>query len=106
MRLAREHDIPFMHVIAAMSYRPAKHLGDTGLAAMQERMIADITIFDPQTVTDNATYTHDSRPSTGIDFVLVSGQVTVDAGRVRDDVFAGRPIRFLPEAPRRTTTAK
>lgn len=107
LRLAREHDISLMHVIAAMSYRPAKHLGDTGLASMQERgrlqegMIADITIFDPQTVTDNATYTHGSRPSTGIDYVLVSGRVTVDDGRVRDDVFAGQSIRFTPELPRR-----
>jgi cytosine/adenosine deaminase-related metal-dependent hydrolase len=110
LRMAREHDIPLMHVIAAMSYRPAKHLGDTGLSAMRERgrlqagMIADITVFDPQTVTDIATYAAGTLPSTGIDWVLVSGRVTVDAGRVRDDVFAGEPIRFAPEPARRKTT--
>jgi N-acyl-D-aspartate/D-glutamate deacylase len=52
LRMAREHDIPLMHVFAAMSYRVAKHLGDTGLCAMHERgrlqtgMVADITVFD------------------------------------------------------------
>lgn len=103
LRMAREHAISLMHVIAAMSYRPALHLGDTGLAAMRERgrlqegMIADITVFDPDTVTDHATYAAGTLPSTGIDFVVVSGQVTVDHGRVRDDVFAGQPIRFPPQ---------
>jgi len=102
LRLARENNIPLMHVLAAMSYRTAKHLGATGLAAMRERgrlqagMIADIVLFNPETVTDNATYTESTRPTTGIDYVLVGGQVTVDGGRVRDDVFAGQPVRFPP----------
>lgn len=102
LRLAREHDIPLMQVLGSMTYLPAKHLGDTGLTAMQERgrvqekMIADLVIFDPDTVTDNATYEQGTRPSTGIEYVLVGGQVTVDKGRVRPDVFAGQPIRFPP----------
>jgi N-acyl-D-glutamate deacylase len=63
---------------------------------LQAGMVADITVFDPETVSDKATYAAGTRPSTGIDYVLVSGRVTVDAGRVRGDVFAGKPIRFLP----------
>ncbi|WP_439100629.1 amidohydrolase family protein [Congregibacter sp.] len=100
LRIAREEGIPLMHVLAAMSYRPAKHLGATGLAAMdvrgrlQESMIADIVVFDPETVTDNATYAQGMLPTTGIDFVLVSGTVTVDEGRVRSKVAAGKAIRF------------
>ncbi|KGE04394.1 amidohydrolase family protein [Pseudohaliea rubra] len=105
LRLAREHDIPLMHVLAALSYRTAKHLGDTGLAAMRERgrlqegMVADIVVFDPETVTDNATYAASTRPTTGIETVLVGGRVTVDGGRVREDVFAGKPLRFTPQVP-------
>ncbi|EAQ95767.2 amidohydrolase family protein [Congregibacter litoralis] len=100
LRIAREEGIPLMHVIAAMSYRPAKHLGATGLAAMdlrgrlQENMVADIVIFDPDTVTDNATYAQGMRPTTGIDYVLVSGRPTVVQGRVLPDVAAGKAIRF------------
>jgi N-acyl-D-glutamate deacylase len=63
---------------------------------MQEGMIADIVVFDPETVTDNATYDQGSIPSTGFKAVIVNGEVTV-----RDDelleVFAGQPIRFDPE---------
>ena len=100
LRIAREEGIPLMHVLAAMSYRPAKYLGDTGLKAMHERgrlqknMIADIVIFDADTVTDNATYEQGTLPTTGIDYVLVSGTVTVDQGRVLPDAAAGKSIRF------------
>ena len=57
-RLARERDIRLMQIVAASSYNAAKYLGDTGLEAMklrgclQEGMVADIVIIDPQTVTD------------------------------------------------------
>lgn len=102
LRIARENDIPLMHVLAALSYRPAKHLGATGLKAMdlrgrlQENMVADIVIFDADAVTDNATYEHGTRPTTGIDYVLVSGTVTVDQGVVLKEASAGQPIRFEP----------
>lgn len=75
---------------------------DTGLAAMRERgrlqagMVADIVVFDPASVTDNATYAESALPTTGIDYVLVGGRVTVDGGRVRAAVFEGEAIRFPP----------
>lgn len=63
---------------------------------MQKGMVADIVVFDPETVTDNSTYDQGSIPSTGFKAVIVHGEVTV-----RDDelleVFAGQPIRFAPE---------
>ncbi len=103
LRLGRENDIPLMQLMSIMSYNAAKHLGDTGLKAMQERgrmqvgMVADIVVFDPETVTDNSTYAEGLIPSTGFKAVIVNGQVGV-----RDDellgVFAGQPIRFEPEA--------
>lgn len=102
LRIARDNNIDLMHVLAAMSFRPAKHLGATGLKAMdirgrlQENMMADIVVFDPDTVTDNSTYEHGTRPTTGIEYVLVSGTVTVEQGRVLKDAVAGQPIRFEP----------
>ncbi|MGX9349739.1 aminoacylase [Shimia sp. W99] len=102
LRLGRENDIPMMQLLSILSYNAAHHLGRTGLKAMQERgriqegMIADIVVFDPETVADNATYDQGSIPSTGFKAVIVNGAVTV-----RDDelleVFAGQPIRFEPE---------
>ena len=88
------------------------HLGDAGVAAMkvrgrmQEGMVADITIFDPKTVTDNATYKTGEHllPSTGIPFVLVNGQLVVN-DCVAQKVMAGRPIRYAPEAEGRHVPA-
>lgn len=102
-RIAREDGIPLMQVIAAASYNAAKYLGDTGLKAMQQRgrmqvgMIADITILDPDTVRDNATYAKGTLPTTGIPYVIVNGTVVVKDSQVLKDVYPGQPIRFPVE---------
>jgi N-acyl-D-glutamate deacylase len=62
LRLARENNIPLMQIVAMSSYNSARPLGEMGLKSMQERgrmqegMVADITVFDPDAVTDHATY--------------------------------------------------
>ena len=100
LRLARENNIPLMQVLAMSSYNSARPLGEMGLKSMQERgrmqvgKVADITIFDPATVTDNATYTQGTLPSTGIPFVVVNGVVVVENSRVLKGVNPGQPIRF------------
>lgn len=103
LRLAREHNIPLMQVLAASSYNAAKYLGDTGLEAMKVRgrlqkgMVADITILDPKTVKDNATYAKGTLPTTGIPYVIVNGVVVVKDSEVLKDVNPGQPIRFAVE---------
>jgi len=107
LRMAREHGVPLMHMMAQNSYWAAKHLGDAGLEAMQVRgrmqegMVADITIFDPESVTDNATYKigGNGLPSTGMPWVLVNGTVMVRDSTVVSGVFPGQPIRY-PVEPR------
>ena len=59
-------------------------------------MLANITIFDPATVTDNATYANGTQPSIGIPYVIVNGTVVVDQSQPLGDVFPGQPIRFDP----------
>jgi len=102
LRLARENHIPLMQIIAMCSYNSAKPLGKMGLKAMQERgrmqqgMVADITIFDPETVTDHATYAKGTLPSTGIPYVIVNGTIAVRDSQVLKGVNPGQPIRFEP----------
>ncbi|WP_272700752.1 amidohydrolase family protein [Desulfovibrio sp. Fe33] len=102
LRIARENDIPLMQAVAMTSYNYAKPLGDTGLRDMRERgrmqmgMIADITIFDPETVTDNSTYAKGTLPSTGILHVIVNGKVAMKDQEPLKGVNAGLPIRFEP----------
>ncbi len=102
LRLGRENSIPLMQIVAMASYNYAKPLGDMGLKAMQERgriqngMVADITIFDPEKVTDNATYKKGTLPSTGIPYVVVNGTIVVKDSKVLKGVYPGQPIRFEP----------
>ena len=104
LRIAREHNIPLMGVLANLSYWSAKHLGDTGLESMkvrgriQEGMVADITVFDPKTVTDRADYApgKNGLPSAGIPYVIVNGVVAVRDSELVQDAYGGQPIRFTP----------
>lgn len=103
LRLARENNVPLMQAVAMTSYNYAKPLGDMGLKAMQVRgrmqegMVADITLFDPKTVTDNSTYANGTRPSTGIPHVIVNGIVVMKDSEPLKRFDAGQPIRFEPQ---------
>ncbi len=56
---------------------------------------ADITVFDPETVIDNATFEEPARASTGIEHVLVGGTFVVRDGALVD-VLPGQAIRRAP----------
>jgi len=102
LRLGGENNISWMQMASILSYNAAKHLGDAGLKSMQVRgrmqvgMVADITVFNPETVTDNSDYAEGKNglPATGIPYVLVSGVVVVDDSRVLEGVMPGQPIRY------------
>ena len=53
---------------------------------------ADITIFDPDTVIDRATFAEPNQFSMGIKYVLVDGQVVVKDEIFQEGVFPGKPI--------------
>jgi formylmethanofuran dehydrogenase subunit A len=67
---------------------------------LQKGMIADITIFDPETVTDKATYEKGTLPSEGIPYVVVNGTLVVRDSKVLKGVNPGQPIRFETEKSR------
>ena len=54
---------------------------------------ADITVFDPATVADRATYQQPALPSVGFRHVLVNGVPVVADGVLKDGVFPGRAAR-------------
>jgi len=92
-----------MFTLSQLTYWSAKHLGETGIKAMdvrgrmQEGMIADIVVFDPINVTENSTYKSGQQglPTTGIPYVIVNGQLVVKENKFQK-VMAGQPIRFEP----------
>ncbi|MDQ6827793.1 MAG: amidohydrolase family protein [Gemmatimonadota bacterium] len=54
---------------------------------------ADITVFDPATVSDKSTYQQPALPSVGFRHVLVNGVPVVIDGVVKDGTFPGRAAR-------------
>lgn len=58
-------------------------------------LAADLTLFDPETVLDRADYSHPTEPATGIEWVLVNGRPTWQAGR-HLGTRAGQAIRRSP----------
>ena len=100
LRLNREENLmSWSEVLAKLSLYQAQFLQENGVPQMrykgriQQGMDADITIFDPETVRDNATLETPARPSTGIPYVLVNGQMVVDNGAVVKTAKAGVGIR-------------
>ena len=57
---------------------------------------ADIVVFDPATVSDQATYAEPTRPSSGIRHVLVNGTFVVRDSAVVPDALPGQPVRARP----------
>jgi N-acyl-D-aspartate/D-glutamate deacylase len=57
---------------------------------------ADIVVFDPATITDQATYSASTRPTTGIRHVLVNGTLVVRDARLVKDARPGRAVRAAP----------
>ncbi len=66
------------------------NLTDRGM--LKEGYWADITIFDPDTVTDRATFEEPHQYPDGIPYVLVNGLPTLDNG-VRTDALPGQVLR-------------
>jgi len=57
------------------------------------RADADITIFDPEQINDEATYEEPAKYSKGIQYVLVNGVAVVKNGRLQEGTFPGKAVR-------------
>ena len=54
---------------------------------------ADIVVFNPETVIDNATYEEPTLPPTGIEYVVVGGTAVVRSAQIVSGVSPGQGIR-------------
>jgi len=78
--------------IHKMTGAPAARVGLRDRGLIREGMFADITVFDPGKVIDRATFESPNQYSTGIEYVLVNGQISVDKGQ-HTTALAGRVLR-------------
>jgi PBP4 family serine-type D-alanyl-D-alanine carboxypeptidase len=87
-----EHLMPMEQAIRRITSMPAQreHLVNRGL--IKTGFYADITIFDPATIIDRATYTEPTKISEGVDYVFVNGQLEFDHGTLTG-AKGGRALR-------------
>ena len=96
--LRRSGGLSLPEILAKCSLHPARLLQDRVPAMrrkgrLSEGSDADLVVFDPETISDQATYSDSTRPSTGIRHVLVNGTVVVRDGRLDPNAQPGRPVR-------------
>jgi len=87
-----EHLLPLELAIRKMTGLPAENVGLKQRGLIREGYFADITIFDPNTVIDRATFEDPNQYPMGINYVIVNGQIEVDNGK-RTPALGGRVLR-------------
>ncbi len=78
--------------IRKMTSLAAQRVGLADRGLLKPGMYADITVFDPATIIDRATFEEPSQVSTGVSYVIVNGVPVIDAGRLTR-ALPGRALR-------------
>jgi len=78
--------------VAHLTGNPARVLGLTDRGVLREGAVADLVLFDPETVAAGASFEDPRRPAVGIPHVFVGGEPVVTDGR-RTDRVPGRSLR-------------
>lgn len=89
--------------IRKMTGLPAATIGLVDRGWLAPGLAADVVVFDPATIIDHATFDAPTRPSEGVQTVVMNGQVVLDRGAVTG-VKAGRALRRGPHMPTRPMT--
>lgn len=88
--------ITLEEAIKKMTSMPADQYNQAERGRIQEGAFADITIFDPETVTDQATFTQPHQYPLGIEHVMINGQFVIKKGALtgeRPGVWIKGPAR-------------
>ena len=81
-RLAREKGIcPLEEAVRRVTSKAADVIGLTDRGRLAPGMAADITVFDPQTISPRSTYLDPIRVSQGVQHVLIGGGIAMEHGK-------------------------
>jgi len=91
-------DLDLVTALKKITLMPAQRLEQRVPAMKRKGRVAegadaDLTLFDPESVIDAATFTEAERPSKGIPYVIVGGKFVVKDGEIVEGAFPGQPIR-------------
>lgn len=86
-----EHVLRLEEAIRKFTSLPAMRMKLQKRGLLRPEYFADITIFNPETVHDIATFDDPNRPSVGIEYVFVNGVLSLEHGKVTGQL-GGRPL--------------
>ena len=86
-----QHLLTLESAVRKMTSLPAQRVGLVERGLLRPGMFADVTVFDPDSIADRATFEAPHQPSVGITYVFVNGQMVLNHGQVT----AARPGRGL-----------
>lgn len=98
-KYCREEKVLSLHeALRKMTILPAQRLEEIAPSMRKKGRIctgadADITIFNPEEIIDQATFEDPARYSRGIEYVLVNGKVVVNKGQLQEGIYPGRAVR-------------
>ena len=84
--------LPMEEAIRKMTSFPAQILGIQDRGIIREQMWADLTVFNPETVIDKATFQNPHQYPEGIKYVLVNGQLVIENSEHTGDL-PGKVLR-------------
>lgn len=80
-RYVREKGITTLpEMIRKMTHLPAQVYGISGKGRVAEGYDADLCLFDPETIRDQADYVNCTAPNVGLHYVLIAGKPVVENG--------------------------
>jgi N-acyl-D-amino-acid deacylase len=86
-----EHVITLPFAIRSSTSLPAETLGLKDRGLLKAGYFADVVVFDPKTIRARSTYQQPKLLATGVIYLLVNGQLAIDAGALTS-AHAGRPL--------------
>jgi N-acyl-D-amino-acid deacylase len=81
--------------VRKMTSVPAERFGLIDRGVVREGAVADVVVFDPETIADRATYEKPHQLSVGIEHVLVGGVEVFAHGQPAENLGPNLPGRFL-----------
>ncbi|HEY2116107.1 MAG TPA: amidohydrolase family protein, partial [Candidatus Angelobacter sp.] len=87
-----EHKLKLEEAVRKFSALPAQRMRLADRGVLKAGMWADVVIFDPQTITDRATFENPNQLSQGMQYVLVNGVPVIDGGKATN-ALPGKVLR-------------
>ena len=89
--------LTLQEAVRRMTSLPARVFGMTERGQVKEGFWADLVMFDPDTVQDDATYDKPKTQPTGISLVVVNGDIGMQQG-IQTELRSGKMLRYQRSA--------